>query len=157
MQTTLLLTEGKKSIALGPTNAQAHVLLAVSMNTVGRFDYAIELVKKAMRLHPYYPAYYLMWLGAAYRMTERYEDALTAYKQLLERSRKGEFPVRAAHLFLAEVYVELGQEEKARTHASEVLRINPKFSLESYMKRGTWKDQEEKDKAIAAYRGAGLK
>jgi tetratricopeptide (TPR) repeat protein len=74
------LTEGEKSLALGPTNAQAHVLLAVSMNIMGRFDDAIELVKKAMRLHPYYPAYYLRWLGEAYRMTGRYEDALTVYK-----------------------------------------------------------------------------
>ena len=153
------ITEGKKSIALGPTNAQAHVLLAVSMNTVGRFDYAIELVKKAMRLHPYYPAYYLMWLGAAYRMTERYEDALTAYKQLLERSRKGEFPVRAAHLFLAEVYVELGMEEEARTHAAEVLKINPKFSLKQASKIAVYKykDPAHLERRLNALRRAGLK
>ena len=90
-------------IALGPTNAQAHVLLAVTMNTVGRFDDAIELVKRAMRLHPYYPAYYLQWLGPAYPMTGRFEDALQVYKQLLDRSKKGEFPSLPAHLFLADV------------------------------------------------------
>ena len=48
------IIEGEKSISLCPTNAQAHVLLAVSMNAVGRFNEAIELVKRAMRLHPYY-------------------------------------------------------------------------------------------------------
>ena len=153
------ITEGKKSIALGPTNAQAHVLLAVSMNTVGRFDDAIELVKRAMRLHPYYPAYYLIWLGAAYRMTGRYEDALTAYKQLLDRSRKGEFPIIGAHLFLAEVYVELGQEEKARTHAAEVLRLKPKFSLKRVSKLGTYryKDPAHLERRLNALRRAGLK
>ena len=88
------------------------------MNTVGRFDDAIGLVKKAMRLHPYYPAYYLQWLGGAYRMTGRYEDALTVYNQLLDRSRKGEFPSLYAHLFLADLYAEFGKEEEARTHAA---------------------------------------
>ena len=153
------IIEGEKSLALGPTNAQAHVLHAVSMNTVGRFDEAIELVKRAMRLHPYYPAYYLQWLGAAYRMTGRYEDALTVYKQLLVRSRKGEFPSLAAHLFLADVYGELGSEKEARIHAEEVLRIRPRFSLESVSKIGTYqyKDPALLERRLNALRKAGLK
>ncbi|MGD8428576.1 MAG: adenylate/guanylate cyclase domain-containing protein, partial [Balneolaceae bacterium] len=128
-QYELAITEGERSLELGPTNAQAHVLFAVTMNEVGRFDKEIELVKRAMRLHPYYPAYYLLWLGGAYRMTGRYEEALTVYNQLLDRSRKGEFPIFAAHLFLADTYAAFGKEEEARNHAEEVLRINPGFSL----------------------------
>jgi len=152
------ITEGEKSLALGPTNAQAHVLLAVSMNAVGRFDDAIELVKRAMRLHPYYPAYYLQWLGAAYRMTGRYEDALTVYKQLLDRSQKGEFPILGAHLFLADVYAELGKGEEARTHVAEVLRISPKFSLEVVSRLSTYgyKDPAHLERRLNALRNAGL-
>ena len=153
------ITEGEKSLELGPTNAQAHVLLAVSMNAVGRFDDAIELVKRAMRLHPYYPAYYLQWLGGAYRMTGRYEDAITVYKQLLDRSLKGEYPAFGAHLFLAEVYAELGQEEKARTHAAEGLRLNPRFSLKRIRMVGTYgyKDPAHLERRVNALRKAGLK
>ena len=152
------ITEGEKSLALSPTNAQAHVLLAVSMNEVGRFDDAIELVKRAMRLHPYYPAYYLSWLGGAYRMTGRYEDALTAYSQLLDRSRKGEYPIIGAHLFLAEVYIELGREEEAQTRAVEVLRIAPKFSLEVVSKISTYryKDPAHLERRLNTLRKAGL-
>ena len=152
------ITEGEKSLVLGPTNAQAHVLLAVSMNTMGRFDDAIELVKRAMRLHPYYPAYYLQWLGGAYRMTGRYEDALTVYKQLLGRSRKGEFPSLTPHLYLADVYAELGREEEARTHAAEVLRISPNFSLEVVSKINTYgyKDPAHLERRLNALRKAGI-
>jgi TolB-like protein/Flp pilus assembly protein TadD len=152
------ITEGEKSLELGPTNAQAHVLLAVSMNAVGRFDDAIELVKKAMRLHPYYPAYYLQWVGGAYRMTGRYEDALTVYKQLLDRSRKGEFPSLSAHLFLADVYAELGREEEARTHAAEVLRMRPGFSLELVSKISTYgyKDPAHLERRLNALHKAGI-
>jgi TolB-like protein len=152
------IVEGEKSLALGPTNAQAYVLHAVNMNTVGRFDEAIELVKRAMRLHPYYPAYYLQWLGAAYRMTGRYKDALTVYNRLLERSLKGEFPIIGAHLFLADVNSALGREKEARTHAEEVLKIRPKFSLEEVSKIGTYtyKDPALLERRLNALRKAGI-
>lgn len=153
------ITEGKKAIVLGPTNAQAHVLLAVTMNAVGRFEDVISLVKRAMRLHPYYPAYYLMWLGSAYRMTGRYDKALKVYEQLLDRSLKGEFPALGSHLFLAEVYAELGQDEKARTHAAEVLRLKPEFSLKWISKLITYeyKDPAHLKRRANALRKAGLK
>jgi adenylate cyclase len=153
------IAEGKKATELGPTNAHAYLFLAVTMYTVGRFDDAIPLVKKAMRVHPYYPAYYLMWLGSAYRMTGRYEEALTVYKQFLDRSLKGEFPPYVSHLFLAEVYAELGQDEKARTHAAEVLRLNPEFSLKWISKLTTYeyKDPAHLERRVNALRKAGLK
>jgi adenylate cyclase len=128
------------------------------MNAVGRFEDVIALVKRAMRLHPYYPAYYLQWLGAAYRMTGRYEDALTVYKQLLDRSRKGEFPILVAHLFLADVYAEFGKEEEARTHVAEVLKIKPGFSLEVVSKISTYeyKDPAHLERRLNALRKAGI-
>ena len=92
-------------------------------------------------------------------MTGRYEDALTVYKQLLDRSLKGEYPVLIAHLFLAEVYTELGHEEKARTHAAEVLRLNPRFSLKRIRRiiTYTYKDPAHLERRVNALRKAGLK
>jgi tetratricopeptide (TPR) repeat protein len=152
------ITEGEKSLVLGPTNAQAHVLLAVTMHYVCRFDDAIELVKKAMRLHPYYPAYYLQWLGEAYHMTGRYEDALKVYKQLLDRSRKGEYSILRAHIYMAEVYMELGREKEARTHTAEVLKLDPKLSLERPRKIGIHgcKDPAHLERRLNALRKAGI-
>jgi tetratricopeptide (TPR) repeat protein len=128
------------------------------MNEVGRFDKEIELVKRAMRLHPYYPAYYLLWLGGAYRMTGRYEEALTVYNQLLDRSRKGEFPIFAAHLFLADTYAAFGKEEEARNHAEEVLRINPGFSLKEINRIISfgYKDPAHLERRVNALRKAGI-
>jgi adenylate cyclase len=152
------IAEGEKSLAMGPTNAQAHVLLAVTMNNVGRFDDAIELVERAMRLHPYYPAYYLKILGAAYRMTGRYQDALQIYKQLLDRSNKGEFPSLPTHLFLAGVYAELDRVEEAQTHAAEVLKLKPGFSLAEVSNMSTYgfKDPAHLERRLNALRKAGI-
>ena len=153
------IAEGEKSLALGPTNAQAHVLLAATMHNVGRFDDAIELVERAMRLHPYYPGYYLQWLGADYRMTGRYEDALQIYKQLLDRSNKNEFQSLSAHLFLADVYAELDRVEKARTHAAVVLKLEPGFSLEevsNFVDTYSFKDPAHLERRLNALRKAGI-
>ena len=42
--------------------------------------------------------------------------------------------IYAIHLDLVATYIHLGREEEARAEATEVLRINPKFSLEHFSK-----------------------
>ena len=62
-----------------------------------------------------------------------------------------------AHLYLATTYNMMGREKDARAEAAEVLRINPKFSLDYYMKRLPYKDRSQIDKLVNAMRKAGLK
>ena len=62
-----------------------------------------------------------------------------------------------AHLNLAAVYSELGKEADARAEAAEVLRLNPKFSLEVHKQRVPIKDPAMLERHIAALRKAGLK
>ena len=50
-----------------------------------------------------------------------------------------------------------GQEQEARAAAAEVLKINPKFSLEQYAKTLYFKNQADKERTIEALRKAGLK
>ena len=40
----------------------------------------------------------------------------------------------SAHIDLTATYSMMGREKEARAEAAEVLRINPKFSLDSYAK-----------------------
>jgi hypothetical protein len=62
-----------------------------------------------------------------------------------------------ARLFMAAVYSRAERDEEARIEAAEVLRINPKFSLEKFAKSVTYKNQEDKERLISALRKAGLK
>ena len=62
-----------------------------------------------------------------------------------------------AHVWLAEAYVELGQLDKARAQAEEVLKINLKFSLESMKSLTAFKDQVLKERFFVELRKAGLK
>ena len=61
------------------------------------------------------------------------------------------------HVWLAVAYVGLGELDKARTQAEEVLKINPKFSLESMKILTDFKDPVLKERRLAELRKAGLK
>ena len=54
-------------------------------------------------------------------------------------------------------YSELDREEEARAEVAEVLRINPKYSLEGVRQRLPFKDPVQLECILAALRKAGLK
>ena len=81
------------------------------------------------------------------------EEAIAPLKQFLAH-----YPnILGAHLTLAAVYSELGREAEARAEAAEMLRINPKFSLEVHKERVPIKDPAMLERHIVALRKAGLK
>ena len=51
----------------------------------------------------------------------------------------------------------MGRENEARAEAAEVLRINPKFSLDFFAKTSLIKDQSVRDKVFNALQKAGSK
>ncbi len=84
---------------------------------------------------------------------ERCEDAITVLKKALHYQPD----YFRAHLALAVCYAALGREEEAHAEAAEVLRLNPKFSLDRFAKRFTGKDQAEHERYVDALQKAGLK
>jgi adenylate cyclase len=149
---------GEKAIALGPSQDLPYYVLGFIMGYAGRFEEAIALTKKAMRLNPCYPANYLRMIAHNLFLAGRYEEALEAYKKTLELDQKGGGPSLLDHLGLSALYIELGREEEARTHAEEVIKINPKFSVE-YLRKGIYsyyKDPAHAERFLSALRKAGL-
>jgi hypothetical protein len=61
-----------------------------------------------------------------------------------------------AHVVLTIAYVLDGRDMEARVQAEEVLRIDPKFSVERYAKSLTFMNQAYRDISLAALRKAGL-
>jgi adenylate cyclase len=155
-QHDMAIAEGERAIALGPNDGEAHALLAYTLLYAGRFEDAIVHTEKAMRLHPHYPAYYLMVLADAYFMAGRYDKSIAVNKQILERARKGEFPIYSPHLGLAVNYMWLGREEEARFHAAEALRTNPSYSLETFQSRNLYKDPAHAERWLDPLRKAGI-
>jgi adenylate cyclase len=142
----------EKAVALGPNISVYHAILASSLTDAGRGDEAIPMLKKAMRLSPTYQPWYLSSLGDAYNAVGRHEEAAEAYKQFLDRRPES----TRGHPGLIVSYMWLGREDEAQSYAAELLRIKPKFSLVSFRKRLTYKDQAYVERFLDALRKAGL-
>jgi tetratricopeptide (TPR) repeat protein len=111
------------------------------------------MVEQALRRKPFVADWYLDSVGAAYYLAGRTEEAIAPLKQFLSR-----YPnILGPHLTLAAVYSELSREAEAQTEVAEVLRINPKFSLEVHKQRAPIKDPAMLERHIAALRKAGIK
>ncbi|MGD2125520.1 MAG: tetratricopeptide repeat protein [Desulfobacteraceae bacterium] len=154
------IAEGEKAIALDPNDPRNHILLATALNARARPEEAIVYAKKAMRLEPYYPAWFLGdVLAVSYDQVGRYEEGPAIGKELLKRALKGEYPLKKAHRRMALIYVRLGMMEEARAHAAEFLKIDPNFSVEKWRrspKLSVFKDQEWLDSVAEGLRKAGL-
>jgi len=120
---------------------------------MGRTEEALEAAAQALRLKPFIADGHLAGVGSAYAVAGRYEEARVPLQRYLSR-----YPnILPSHLMLAVVYSELGQATEARAGAAEVLRINPKFSLEVHKQRMPIKDPAVLERHLAALRKAGLK
>ena len=86
-------------------------------------------------------------------MMGQYQEAITQYKKALRIAPNNII----AHIALAATYSLSGQDKEARAEAEEVLKINPKFFLESYAKMLPFKNQAQTDRFVEALRKAGLK
>jgi adenylate cyclase len=147
------IAELEKAIALNPNVADNRAWFGFVLHLNGRHKEALVEIKKAIRLNPFPGSFYFLYLGNAYMYERMYDESIAAYKKALRVQPNNLFP----HLRLAAVYSLLDREQEARAAAAEVLRINPKFSLEKFAKTIPFKNQDDTEHLINALRKAGLK
>jgi TolB-like protein/class 3 adenylate cyclase len=141
------IVEGERAVALNPGGYPPINAYALTLTRVGRAEEAIPLFQKGIRLNPFGPSPIYINFGRALRTTGRFEEAVSAYKKAIKLAPH----FIDAHVGLAATYSMMGLEKEARAEAAEILRINPKFSVDSYAK-----GLDETDKYINALRKAGL-
>ncbi len=146
------IAEGERAIALDPNFAECYARLGQNLSFAGRPEEGINLIKKAMRLDPQYPFLYLFYLGQAYELMGKHEDAVAALKRCITRNPDLLFP----HLTLAVIFSGLGRKEEAQAEVAEVLRISPRASLETQRERMPFKDQAVSERYLDSLRKAGL-
>jgi len=147
------IVEGERAVALNPGGYPPLNTYALTLTALGRPEEAIPLFQKGIRLNPFGPFPIYINFGRALRETGRFEEAVSAYKKAIQLAPH----MIDAHAGLAATYIMMGREKEARAEAAEILRINPKFSVDSYAKVFiAYKDQSEIDKFINALRKAGL-
>ncbi len=148
------IAHAERGLALDPNSSGVLFNSGASFAHSGRQEEAIPLLQKAIRLNPIAPAAWFDSLSTAYRMVGRFDEAVEQAKKAVERESKNQF----TYLGLASACFLAGRETEARAAAAEVLKINPKFSLDRYTKKGLpYRDTSQIHRTIDALRKAGLK
>lgn len=114
-----------RALELNPNDSDAYAYFGVYKEQIGQPENAIGLIRKAMRLSPFYPAWYLWKLGTSHFFSGDYENSVLALKQAVARLQK---PKRA-RLALAAAHAKNGQIDEAKSQISQLLRYHPGSSL----------------------------
>jgi tetratricopeptide (TPR) repeat protein len=144
----------EQAVMLDENYVCGQMLLAFGLSQVGRVQEAVQVGERALSLKAL-PSddRCLFGVADAYALAGRLEETVALEQRLLKQ-----FPnLLTSHLSLAAIYSQLGREAEARAEITEVLRINPQFSLEVHKQRMPLKDPATLERHIAALRKAGLK
>jgi adenylate cyclase len=147
------IVEAERAVALEPNMADAYFCQGMALHFVGEYEEAVFLLKKAIRLNPIPPTIYFLILGNAYQLSGMYEESIEVYRKAINSDPNNLFP----HMRLAATYSLLDREEEARAEALEVLELDPKFSVEYFIKAVPYKNQADKELLVNALRKVGLK
>jgi len=152
-QFEMAIAHAERAVTLNPNGADAQAHLGIILNYAGRRKGAIASLEKAIRLNPIPPNWYEFGLGEAYCLAGQHEKALAAYEQVLHR-----YPddIRAL-IGLAATYSLLGREEEARAQATQILKMEPKFNLKSFVKTLPFKNKADAELLLDSLYKAGLK
>ena len=146
------IAECEKAVSLSPNSAEAFEWLGTILTWAGRAEEAVKYLEHATRLNPLPSTSTLNFLAVAYRDSGQYEKAIETSKKALKQQPSYQFP----YIHMTISYIRLGREEEARTTAAELLKVNPKFSLERYAKVLPF-PRPIADRIVEDLRKAGLK
>jgi adenylate cyclase len=145
--------EGRKVLALEPTQAETLGNLGRFLKASGRFEEAIAVLEKAMRIDPHHSPNWIGWLGESHFRFGHYDEAI----RILEAGATDHPDLLPLHLYLAESYAMSEQPEQAKAHVAEVLRLNPDFTIGAYAAYvGTTEIPQNIEIDIPALRKAGF-
>jgi adenylate cyclase len=149
------VASGEKAVALNPNHANNTALLAMFLHNAGRPKDAIREMQRAMRLSPYYSAWFLEELGFAYQDAKQHDEALVAFAKYLERESSG---VHAAHAHIGRAFAfhALGREDSARAAVTEAVVADPSISATRFGRNSLNSDMEARERGLAILRRLGL-
>jgi adenylate cyclase len=142
--------EFEQAFALNPNHSDHGFGLCLIF--AGQPARAIDVMHASNRLEPFRNAVRLAYMGHAYYMLGRGEDAVTPL-----RDSAWQMPdLRITHLWLAAAYAELGRLSEAHAAADEVRRIEPHFRIERWKRTAVYKRPEDAERLFDGIRKAGL-
>jgi adenylate cyclase len=139
----------ERAIALNPNYDLIVVQQGEFLTWLGRPEEGIDWIRKAMRLNPYHPERFWNHLGRALYCAERFAEAAEAFARITR-------PDHTHHAFLAAIFAQMGNAVAAAAHAAEVVKLEPTFSVASYLATQHYKQEADRERHEAGLLKAGL-
>ncbi len=143
---------GEKAVSLGPNDADAAALLAVTLTYTGEPNRALALLGRSIRLRPHPPQWYSWMLGRAYRLAGRPEQAVAVLADAQTATTASFIPL----VELAAAYSEMGEPGLAKETGAEIVRRFPEFNIRAWIAMPPYGDLAVKEREVDALRAAGL-
>ena len=140
------------AVAMAPNHANIIASSATVLSKCGQPELGLQRIRKAIRLCPVYPLWYLVMLGQVCRVLGKVDESIAAYSEMVNRDPDH----IEGHIGFAGILSETGRIEQARASAAEILRINPKFSINRYTSNIAYRDQAVIMRFAEGLRKAGL-
>ena len=141
----------RRAIELAPNSSQAHGALGNVLHFGGRHEQAIELLEQALRLDPQFNLW-MHALGRAQFALGRYADAEASFKRRLIHMPSSD----VTRAYLASLYGHTGHEDEARRLWSELMAINPQYTIEHTLRVLPYHDRAPLEQFVEGLRRAGV-
>ena len=115
------LIEYARAVALNPNDADVLSDYGWALATAGKAVQGVESGRRAMRLNPFYPGWYLWNLGMCQYDAHQYEEAVATLEAFHEHNVQ-------SRLFLAASYGQLGRAGDAKQQVAEALKLVPGYT-----------------------------
>jgi adenylate cyclase len=141
----------ERAIALNPNFTDSR--FGLILFRAGEPARSAQVIETHMRYDPFYPPVTLGHLGLARYMLKKYSEALSPLRECISRAPD----MSLGHVWLSANLAQLGQLDEARAEAAEVLRIDPKYTIDGTQKRlALFKRPEDAEHLLDGLRKAGL-
>jgi len=145
------IVEFEKAIALNPNFTDWR--FGATLGRAGELARAIQVIETHMRYDPLYVAAVPGSLAIARYFLKEYSEALPLLREFASRAPN----LSQGHIWLAASLAQLGRLDEARAEAAEVLRIDPKYTIDGTQRRlAHYKRPEDAEHLFDGLRKAGL-
>jgi len=116
----------ERAMQLNPNDDLIVVQQGELLTWTGEPEQGVMWIKKAMALNPYHPERFWGHLGRAHFTAFQNDEAIACFKKLSTVDH-------SAHAWLAAAMAASGEQDGARRHGVEVLRLAPNFTINKYL------------------------
>jgi adenylate cyclase len=141
---------GRKAVSLSPKHSANVAVYAITLLRAGEYQSAVQEIKKAIRLSPHYPAWYMHVLGSSCFAIGEFEHAADAYQACVAATDPDSLFMPIVSVWLAICLASAGHNAEAKSASEDVFRRYPDFHIDLW-RQFQWKDTTVREQAVKVW------